>query len=88
MRLVSLVTALTIALAGPAAAHRAWMLPSSTVLSGGDAWVALDAAISNDLFVFEHMPMRLNGLVVTGPDGTAVTPENTADQPPLKWSAL
>ncbi|WP_264048553.1 DUF4198 domain-containing protein [Methylobacterium flocculans] len=78
MRLVSLVTALTIALAGPAAAHRAWMLPSSTVLSGGDAWVALDAAISNDLFVFEHMPMRLNGLVVTGPDGTAVTPENTA----------
>ena len=47
----------------PAAqAHRAWLLPSATVLSGEDAWVTVDAAISNDLFYFEHQPMRLDGL--------------------------
>jgi hypothetical protein len=37
-------------LAVPAQAHRAWLLPSATVLSGTDAWVTVDAAISNDLF--------------------------------------
>lgn len=35
-----------------AEAHRAWMLPSATVLSGDDPWVTVDAAISNDLFYF------------------------------------
>lgn len=64
--------------AAPASAHKAWMLPSSTVLSGGDVWVTFDAAVSNDLFVFEHVPMRLETLVVTGPDGQPVKPENTA----------
>lgn len=78
MRLLPLAAALTLALSVPASAHRAWMLPSSTVLSGGDAWVTVDAAVSNDLFVFEHMPMRLDGLAVTGPDGTSVPNENAA----------
>ena len=78
MRLLPLAAALTLALSVPASAHRAWMLPSSTVLSGGDAWVTVDAAISNDLFVFEHMPMRLDGLAVTGPDGQPVPHENAA----------
>lgn len=41
-----------------AEAHRAWMLPSATVLSGENTWVTVDAAISNDLFYFEHNPMR------------------------------
>jgi uncharacterized GH25 family protein len=56
-------TALTLALCLPfsAQAHRAWMLPSATVLSGDDAWVTVDAAISNDLFYFEHFPMMLEG---------------------------
>lgn len=56
-------TALTLALCLPfsAQAHRAWMLPSATVLSGDDAWVTVDAAISNDLFYFEHFPMLLEG---------------------------
>ena len=60
-------------LAAPVAAnaHRQWMLPSMTVLSGNDPWVTVDAAVSNDLFVFEHVPMRLDGLVITGPDGAA-----------------
>lgn len=42
-----------------AQAHRIWMLPSATVLSGEDPWVTVDAAVSNDLFYFEHFPLRL-----------------------------
>ncbi len=42
-----------------AEAHRIWMLPSATVLSGEDPWVTVDAAVSNDLFYFEHFPLRL-----------------------------
>jgi uncharacterized GH25 family protein len=60
-------------------AHRQWLLPSATVLSEKDAWVTVDAAVSNDLFYFEHMPMRLDNLAVTGPDGkTAVPAENAS----------
>jgi len=53
------VVALLACLPVAAEAHRAWMLPSATVLSGDDPWVTVDAAISNDLFYFEHFPMRL-----------------------------
>ena len=61
-----------------AQAHKAWLLPSSTVLSGkGDLAVTVDAAASNDLFYFDHRPIPLQGLVVTAPGGAAVTPENT-----------
>jgi hypothetical protein len=60
----------------PALAHRMWILPSSTVLSGMEAWVTFDAAISNTLFVFEHRPLRLDGLVVTGPGGRRLKPRN------------
>src|SRR3546814_1162763 len=52
--------ALSLAIALPfgASAHRAWMLPSSTVVSDDDVWVTVDAAISNDLFYFEHNAMQ------------------------------
>ncbi len=43
-------------------AHRAWMLPSATVLSGDDQWITVDAAVSNDLFYFEHFPVRIANL--------------------------
>lgn len=57
-------TALTLAACLPlsAQAHRAWMLPSATVLSGDEPWVTVDAAVSNDLFYFEHFPLRLQGI--------------------------
>ena len=57
-------TALTLAVCLPlsAQAHRAWMLPSATVLSGEEPWITVDAAVSNDLFYFEHFPMRLQGI--------------------------
>lgn len=58
-----LVLALCFGLPLSAQAHRAWLLPSATVLSGdGDLWVTVDAAVSNDLFYFEHQPMRIANL--------------------------
>ena len=65
-------------LSGAAQAHRQWMLPSSTTLSGTDSWVTVDAAVSNDLFYFEHFPMRTDGIAVTEPDGTTGKIENAA----------
>ena len=60
-----------------AQAHKAWLLPSSTVLSGkDDLAVTIDAAASNDLFFFDHRPLPLEGLVITAPGGGAVTHEN------------
>lgn len=63
-------------LAAPAAiAHRMWFLPSSTTVSGTDNWVTVDAAVSNDLFYFDHQPFR--GVpTVTQPDGTEGKVEN------------
>lgn len=61
-----------------AQAHRQWMLPSSTVLSGSDSWVTVDAAVSNDLFYFEHNPMRTDNVKATAPDGSDVAIENAA----------
>lgn len=62
----------------PLLAHRQWMLPSSTVLSGADPWVTVDAAVSNELFYFDHVPMRPVGLTIIRPDGTKGEAENLA----------
>ena len=70
---------LALALAGLAMnahAHRPWMVPSSTMVDSKDAWVTVDAAISEGLFEIDHQPLRLDALVVTGPDGAAVAPAN------------
>lgn len=57
-------------------AHRQWLLPSATIVSGNDAWVTVDAAVSNDLFFFEHVPLRLDNLAVTAPDGSMAKGQN------------
>lgn len=65
-----LAVAAVAALAAPAAiAHRMWLLPSSTVVSGTDNWVTVDAAVSNELFYFDHRPL---GVIptITQPDGS------------------
>lgn len=64
--------ALAALIAVPVSAHRQWMMPSSTVLSGDDVWVTVDAAVSNDLFYFEHQPLRLDAMKAWAPDGTEV----------------
>ncbi|KFN43847.1 DUF4198 domain-containing protein [Arenimonas oryziterrae] len=71
--------ALAFALALPfsAQAHKAWLLPSSTVVTPNE-YVTVDAAVSNDIFYFNHVPLRIDNLVVTAPDGSVVKPENLA----------
>lgn len=68
--------ALSVGLPMAAHAHRGWMLPSATVLSGENPWVTVDAAISNDVFYFEHNAMRLDTVSAIAPDGSAAPLEN------------
>ena len=72
------VFALLAAFAAPlsAQAHRAWILPSTTVLSGTDGWVGVDAGISNGVFDADHAAMRLDNLKATAPDGSNVPLEH------------
>jgi uncharacterized GH25 family protein len=76
MRTLKIAT-LTLAALLPLAshAHKAWLLPSATV-STADQWITVDAAVSNDLFYFNHNPLRTDSLSITAPDGSQVTPEN------------
>jgi len=66
------------AVAAPSQAHRQWMLPSMTSLSGEDPWVTFDAAVSSDLFIMDHQPIRLDNVKATAPDGSDVPLENAS----------
>ncbi|WP_293778639.1 DUF4198 domain-containing protein [uncultured Oxalicibacterium sp.] len=79
LRTATTALALTLALPIAAHAHRAWLLPSSTVLSGAE-WVAVDAAVSNDVFHLKLGPLALGNLRVLGPDGKDVPVENLNTQ--------
>lgn len=72
------IAAFAAALLAPASAlaHRAWIAPSAATVSGEDPWVTFDAASSNTLFYADHNAMRLDGMVITAPDGSTVAPEN------------
>ncbi len=74
------VAAVGVALALPmsASAHRGWLLPAFTTLSGDNAWVTVDAAISNELFYPDHRAMRTDGVQVLGPDGAADKIQNAS----------
>lgn len=74
----SLCTALVMCLPLSAQAHRAWLLPNATVLSSDDAWVSVDAAVSNDIFHADHAPMRVEGITITAPDGSSLKPQNAS----------
>lgn len=72
------ILAATLALAAMSSqAHDLWFKPSSTVLSKAD-WVTVDAAVSNDVFFFNHRPLGLDNVVVSAPDGSAVEMKNVA----------
>ncbi|MCL7713076.1 DUF4198 domain-containing protein [Stenotrophomonas mori] len=73
-----LAAALAAALPFTAAAHKAWLQPSQTVIAGNAPWITVDAAVSNDLFYFNHVPLRVDNLVITAPDGSHVQPQNVA----------
>ncbi|RYH02925.1 MAG: DUF4198 domain-containing protein, partial [Alphaproteobacteria bacterium] len=61
-----------------ASAHRQWIIPSATVLSGTNSGVTFDAASSTDLFFPDHRPMQLNNLKVWAPDGSEGKIENAS----------
>lgn len=71
LALGALVPALLAASPGPALAHRMWLLPSYTTLSGEEGWVTVDAAVSNDLFDPNHVALDPAQVSITLPDGTA-----------------
>ncbi len=77
-RTLTLSLALAALLPLSALAHKAWLQPSQTVLAGTNPWITVDAAVSNDLFYFNHVPLRLDNLVITAPDGSTVQPQNSA----------
>jgi hypothetical protein len=65
-------TILSLALAGlsfGASAHRGWMLPSTGFVEKEEAWVTIDGAVSEGLFEFDHVPLRMDGVTVTDPSG-------------------
>lgn len=74
----TLLIALGVSLSIGAHAHRAWILPASTVLSGDDPWVTFDGAVSNDIFHTDHAPLRLEWVKVMGPNGEPVELQNAA----------
>ncbi|MFA5632148.1 MAG: DUF4198 domain-containing protein [Porticoccaceae bacterium] len=71
-----LALALGVSLVLPVEAHRAWIVPGATVLSGEDPWVTFDGAISNTLFHPDHFPLNPEGVSALGPDGEAVELQN------------
>ena len=56
-----------------AQAHRGWLMPSHTVLSGESFWVSFDGGASNGVFIADHAPLRVSpqSLSITAPDGSA-----------------
>src|SRR5690606_5815929 len=62
--------------AASAHAHRVWILPAVTVLSGTDQWVSVDAAVSNNLFFPNHRPVQLAQIEVRDPEGAPVELQN------------
>ena len=59
-------------------AHKAWLLPSQTVIAGDKPVITVDAAVSNDLFYFNHVPLPLERLAITAPDGKRAEATNGA----------
>ena len=74
--LLALVAASLLPLA--ASAHKQWIVPSQAVVNGADVWVTFDAAVSNQLFFPDHVPMRLDNVTATAPDGSTVPLENAS----------
>ncbi|WP_160153977.1 DUF4198 domain-containing protein [Microbulbifer sp. ALW1] len=75
---VLLAGLMTAGVAMQAQAHRAWILPSSTVLSGEAPYVTFDAAVSNTIFFPDHVAMGIESVTAIAPNGESVALENGA----------
>ncbi len=80
MKLSSVLTTslavLTLFASTSSEAHRVWIKPSATVVSGDSEWVTFDAAIANGIFYPDHYPLGLDNVKAMAPDGSDVTLEN------------
>lgn len=76
LKAATLVAIGALAIAGPASAHRMWMMPSTFTLSGEEQYITVDGAISNNLFFPNHVALSLEDVSITRPDGSVVDPEN------------
>src|SRR4029078_1198420 len=74
--IASVALALAAALPFAAGARRPFIVPSETVLAR-PGWVTFDGAVSNDLFYFNHQPLRLDNLQALG----AGRPPGPIEQP-------
>src|SRR5450830_1571927 len=59
-----------------AQAHHAFLVPSSTVVSGDAPSILVDAGIATNVFEYDHMALQLDNLSITAPDGSPLLPEN------------
>lgn len=76
--LASVLGAVLLAVVPPVSAHRSWLLPSAGVVDGKGQWVTVDAAVSEDYFHLGANSVKLEGLLITGPDGKAVSAANAS----------
>ena len=72
MKKHAFVVALALALPFSSTAHKQWLVPSQATVAGQDVWVTFDAAVSNQLFFPDHVPMRLDNVVAIAPDGSHI----------------
>lgn len=74
-RATALAASLMIGAPMAAHAHRPFLLPSDTTTQGADSIVTIDASASDELFNISR-PLALDKVVINGPDGATVVPEN------------
>ncbi len=76
LKFASLAAVSAMIVTAPASAHRMWMMPSTFTLSGDEQYITVDGAISNNLFFPNHVPLSLDDVTITRPDGSTAKPEN------------
>lgn len=59
-------------------AHRLWVKPSATVVSGEDQWITFDSAVANTIFFPDHFPLKTDNFKAMSPSGKLVPLENQA----------
>lgn len=54
-------------------AHRIWVKPSATSVSGDSEWISFDAAVANGIFQPDHFAYPVERLTALSPTGVPVT---------------
>ncbi|GGF73153.1 DUF4198 domain-containing protein [Alteromonas lipolytica] len=80
MKTSLLIGAATLALALTSTvthAHRVWVKPSATTVSGDSEWITFDAAVANSIFSADHVALPADRLTVVSPSGQPVPIQNS-----------